>query len=338
MINQASNGRGGAFDFIDRLINLFHHPDMQKPLAKSKTEISLNEQFKASLTALEETIEKQQHQKDHGKQFGWKRTLMFEDEESKKHKEQKIHEKIRIDVESAHQRLHTGISSHDLELLKGYLVHAAETVSSGQKSHEVLPRCQAAILKRFHYEAGFLALDEMEDYLDKQKEAWPTIFPRNPALSSDEAQAIVKRNQIKLRKNFLNYNIHQSSFLIVGIVEVWKSDYPEANSDLWKSVVYEAVATAFRAQFMRLFTTRLRQDRQLIEKKVTELIGAKVTELNRTLQGGVTSLNDAHRVVSSSLKILDEVIPDIAWQHLLKVLPEANRFERGQENKNNEEV
>jgi hypothetical protein len=336
MADQFSHGQG-SFDFIDRLIDLFHHPVTQKALPKSETELSLNQQFKTALTALEETIEKQQHEKDGGKQFGWKRTLNFEDEESKKHKEKKIHDQIRMDVESIHQHLHTGISAHDLDQLKGYLAHAAETVSSGEKSHEVLPRCRAAILKRFHHEAGLLALEEMDDYLGNQHEAWPTIVPRDPSLSPDEAEAIVEHNRMRVRKNFLNYNIHQSSFLIVGIVEVWKSDYPEANSNLWKSVVFEAVATALRAKLMHLFTTRIRHDRKSIENKATELIGAKVTELKRTLQGGVTSLNDAHRVVSSSLKILDEVIPNIAWQHLQKVLPETNRFQEGQKRDNNEE-
>ncbi len=76
---------------------------------------------------------------------------------------------------------------------------------------------------------------------------------------------------------------------------------------------------------MHLFTTRLRQDRKFIENKTNELIGEKVAELNRTLQGGMTSLNDAHRVVASSLKILDEVIPALAWEHLQKVVPEAKR-------------
>jgi hypothetical protein len=224
--------------------------------------------------------------------------------------------------------LHTGISSHELDLLRDYLTNAAETFSDGDQSQEVLPRCRSSILKRIHYEAGLLALDEMDDCLAKQTETWPTRFPRNPAISTEEAQAIVRRNQERLRKNFLNYSLRQSSFLIVGIVAVWKSDYPEPDSDLWKSVVLEAVATALRAKLMHLFATRLRHDRELIENKATELIGSKLTELNRTLQEGLISLNDAHRVVSSSLKILDEVIPDLAWEHLQKVLPEANRHRR----------
>jgi hypothetical protein len=329
MSNQSSHGQG-PFDFIDRLIDLFHHPVSEKSQPKSDKDLFLNEQFKTALTALEETIEKQQREQDQETQFGWKKTLKVEDEETKKQKEQNVHHQIRVDVEAAHQRLHTGISSHELELLKDYLVHVDETVSSGEDSQEVLPRSRTAILKRIHYEAGFLALDEMDDYLEKQHETWPTISPKNPTLSSDEVKAIVERNRIKIRKNFLNYNIHQSSLLIVGIVEVWKSDYPQANSDLWKSVVLEAVATALRARLMHLFSTRLRHDRKSIEKKATELIGEKVAELNRTLQGGVISLNDAHRVVSSSLKILDEVIPDIAWQHLQKALPEAKRIQRGE--------
>ena len=87
--------------------------------------------------------------------------------------------------------------------------------------------------------------------------------------------------------------------------------------------MFKTVATALSAKLMHIFTTRLRHDREFIENKATELIGSKVVELNRTLHEGVTSLNNAHRVVSSSLKILDEVIPSLAWEHLQKVIPEA---------------
>lgn len=326
MVNQAFNGQG-PFDFIDRLIGLFHHSVPEEPTPPPSEKAPLNKQFETSLIALEKTIEKQQRERESEINFGWQRALRYEDEEVKKNKEQKIYSKIRQDIESTHLRLNTGISSHELDLLKEYLVNANETFTSGKKSQEVLPRCRASILKRIHYEAGCLALNQMDDYLAKQNEAWPTRAPRNPAISTEEIQEIIKRNLITMRKNFINNSIHQSSLLIVGIVNVWKSDYPEDDSDLWKSVVLEAVATALRAKLMHLFTTRLRHDREFIENKTTELIGSKVAELNHTLQGGVTSINDAHRVVSSSLKILDEVIPDIAWQHLQKVLPEANRLQ-----------
>ena len=198
-----------------------------------------------------------------------------------------------------------------------------EAVTAGEYTHEVLPRCRASILKRIHYEAGFLALNEMDDFLARQNETWPTISPRNPNLSKEEIEEVVKHNQMSMRKNFINYSIHQSSYLLVAIVEVWKSNYPEADSGLWKSVVFKTVATALSAKLMHIFTTRLRHDREFIENKATELIGSKVVELNRTLHEGVTSLNNAHRVVSSSLKILDEVIPSLAWEHLQKVIPEA---------------
>ncbi|MBE0575951.1 MAG: hypothetical protein IH613_08640 [Desulfuromonadales bacterium] len=322
MGTQASNGQG-PFDFIDRLIGLFHHSDSSVPKPAPGEKEPLNKQFETSLIALEKTIEKQQREKESEMKFGWQRALKVEDEEVKKNKEQKIYEKIRQNIESAHLRLDTGISSHELDLLKEYLVNANQIFTSGEKSHEVLPRCRASILKRIHSEAGSLALNQMDDYLAKQNETWPTRPPRNPAISTEEIQEIAKHNLITMRKNFIKNSIHQSSLLIVGIVDVWKSDYPEDDSDLWKSVVLEAVGTALRAKLMHLFTTKLRHDREFIENKISELIGAKVAELNHALQGGVTSINDAHRVVSSSLKILDEVIPTLAWEHLQKVVSAA---------------
>ena len=318
-----SSSEQGPFDFIDRLIGLFHHSDAEEPGPAPGENEPLNKQFETSLVELEKTIEKQRREKESEMKFGWQRALKFEDEKVKKDKEQKIHAKIRQDIESAHLRLETGISCRELDLLKEYLTNANQAFTSGEKSQEVLPRCSASILKRIHYEAGCLALNQMDHYLANHNEDWPVRAPRNPAITSEEIQEIVKRNLITRRKNFINNSIHQSALLIVGIVDVWKSDYPEDGSDLWKSVVLEAVATALRGRLMHLFTTRLRHDREFIENKTNELIGAKVAELNNALQGGVTSINEAHRVVSSSLKILDEVIPSLAWEHLQKVVPEA---------------
>jgi hypothetical protein len=220
------------------------------------------------------------------------------------------------------------MTSHNLDILKEYLDKVSEISSSGEHSQEVLSRCSSSILKRIHFEAGILAYEKMNKCLAKHNESWPTRIPKDPTISTKETQEIVRRNQINLRKNFINYNIHQSSLVIFGIVEAWKSDYPEAGSDLWNIVVLEAVTTALRAKLMHIFTTQLRHDRDFIENKAKELIGAKLSELNRTLKGGITSLSDAHRAVSSSLKILDEVIPGLAWEHLQQVLPEARQTEK----------
>ena len=116
--------------------------------------------------------------------------------------------------------------------------------------------------------------------------------------------------------------------LFVGIVEAWKSDYPEKDSALWDSVVFEVVATALKAKLMHIVTTQLRHDRVYIENKAKELIDAKLPEFNRILQKGLTSLKDAHWVFSSSLKVLDEVILNLAWDHLQQVLPETMPAER----------
>ena len=323
-----SSSRQGAFDFVDRLIDLFHHSETQKPSPPADKESSLTEEFERALFSLEQTIEKQKHDMEDEGQTGWKRSLKSESEESKKARENEIHSKILEDIVAVHARLQTGITPHELDLLKGYLDKAAEISLSGEQTQEVLPRCRFAILNRIHYESGILALGEMDDCLAKHGESWPIRIPRNPTISKQEAEQIVKRNQLNLRNNFLHYTIHQSSCLIVGIVEAWKSDYPEKDSALWNSVVFEAVTTALRAKLMHIFITQLRPDKVYIENKAKELIGEKLSELNRTLQGGLTSLKDAHRVVSSSLKVLDEVIPDLAWDHLQQVLPEAKSVEK----------
>ena len=63
MGNQAYNTQG-PFDFIDRLIGLFHHSDPEEPPPPPSERAPLNKQFETSLIALEKTIEKQQREKE----------------------------------------------------------------------------------------------------------------------------------------------------------------------------------------------------------------------------------------------------------------------------------
>lgn len=318
-----SRNRQGSFDFVDRLIDLFHHPDAEPaPSADAPKLSSLNQQFENALGTLQQIIEQRKREMERSGSSGWKGTLKVEKEEVKKAREEKIQKLILDDIEQTHSSLQTGMGSNDLVRLREFLIKAAEIASTGEQSHEILPRCRFSILNRLHLEAGFLSLKELDTFLGQQGASWPVTVPRDPTLTPAEAQEVIKRNQAQRRKEYLNYSINKSSFLIVGIVEAWKSDYPEPGSALWNSVVLEAVATALRAKGVERFSQKLRHDRAFIENKASELLGEKVSELNQSIQEGVTSLSDAHRVVASSLKILDEIIPELAWEHLQKAFPE----------------
>jgi len=322
MENHSAN-RHGSFDFVDRLIDLFHHSDAKPaPSANAPKLSSLNQQFETALGTLEQIIEQRKREIEQSGSSDWKRTLKVEKEEVKKAREEKIQKRILHDIEQTHSRLQTGIRANDLVRLRAFLIKAAEIASTGEQSHEILPRCRFSILKRLHLEAGFLSLKELDTFLDQQGESWPVTVPRDPSITPEETQEVIKRNKDQRRKEYLNYSINKSSFLVLGIVEAWKSDYPEPGSALWNSVVLEAVATALRAKWLDRFSQKLRHDRAFIENKASELLGEKVSELNQSIQGGVTSLSDAHRVVASSLKILDEIIPELAWEHLQNAFPE----------------
>ena len=169
-----------AFDFIDRVIDLFHHPHQEQPASPPVENHPANKQFEKALGALEQAIAK--HQQGQGAGLGWQKGLKHEDQKTKELREQKIHEAVRRDVEAAHVRLQTSISRQELDLLHDYLKKVSQVFGSGEESHEVLPRCQAAMLKRIHYETGVLALEAMDDLLASQNEIWPRPAPRHQNL------------------------------------------------------------------------------------------------------------------------------------------------------------
>jgi hypothetical protein len=45
--------------------------------------------------------------------------------------------------------------------------------------------------------------------------------------------------------------------------------------------------------------------------------------LQKVLSGGVTSIEKANQAVAGALRVLDEVVPQIAWEHVQARLPHA---------------
>ena len=85
----------------------------------------------------------------------------------------------------------------------------------------------------------------------------------------------------------------------------------------------EGVGAGIRGQLLREFVELLRRDTELILSDAEALIGKELTVLQQTLQSGATSFEQASQAVASSLRVIDEVLPKLAWEHLHARLPHA---------------
>jgi hypothetical protein len=126
-----------------------------------------------------------------------------------------------------------------------------------------------------------------------------------------------------VREAFLAQDQERAAERTLGVVRVWGGDYPERGSPLWQESVLEGVAAGIRGALMREFVELLRRDQALLLSRTESAIGKELTALQRAVASGLGSVEEANAVLMHSLRAIDEVVPEIAWEHLRAQLPSA---------------
>jgi hypothetical protein len=230
---------------------------------------------------------------------------------------------MREDIEKMHARLGTGISGADLDALRGLLEELDADEAAGKSSHDLLPRARYAIAEKLRAESGELAVARVVALLERQKMGWPDPTRPSPTATPEEIERSRRRRLADVRRVFLADGFARTAESLQGIVKGWGSDYPDRGSPLWEACVLEGVAAGIRGQLLREFVELLRRDREQLLGEVEGLVGKEIGALQQAMAGGVHSLEQARRAVESALKVIDEVLPGIAWERIRTELPAA---------------
>ena len=234
-----------------------------------------------------------------------------------------VHRAMREDIEAMHARLGTGISSADLDTIAALLLELDAVVAAGKGSHEMLPRARTAIAEKLRAEAGELSVARVVTLLQNQKMDWPD--PSRPPASAtpEEIERARRRRLTDVRKAFLGDGFARMAETLQGIVKGWGADYPDRGSPLWEGCVLEGVTAGIRGQLVSRFFELVQRDRDELVREAEAAVGKETEALQQALASGVHSLDEANRAVQSAMKVLDEVIPAIAWERIRTQLPEA---------------
>ena len=307
----AGNGHG----FFEAISQLFGKapPSERASAAKAHTLSEMENAFSVALQQLNGKIEELQHQQLLTANGG--ELSPAAPANDRERRMQQEHALIFGDILAMHRKLETGIDQLALEALAKFLKESAVKMVEGPSLQEVIPCCRRGILRRIHREAGYAAWAEMEERLAARSELWPATTQRDPI---EEDTSFEHRKQLKyleMKSDFVNYDLDRSTELIRGIERAWQSNYPEPGTPLWRELVLEGVATALRARIFQGYYERLLANKEKIVGRAAELVGRELGELQAVLaEKNLTSLADAYRVASTSTRVLDEVIPEIAWQ------------------------
>jgi hypothetical protein len=103
---------------------------------------------------------------------------------------------------------------------------------------------------------------------------------------------------------------------MLGMVKAWGAGYPDRGSPLWEECVLEGVAAAIRGQVVLECVEVLRREQEQLVNELEEKVGKDLAALQKAIQTGVTSIEQASRAAASALRVIDEVTPDLAWERV----------------------
>jgi hypothetical protein len=312
--------------FLDSLGRLFRAPPDEKPVAAAAPAATSNlEALELAVRALNDRIEQQGRSAGAGARSGAAvRGATAEEAAAERARRiEAVHRAMREDIEAMHGRLGTGISSADLDATVALLTELDAMVAAGKGSHEMLPRARHAIVERVRAETGELAIARVSALLGRQGTDWPD--PSRPPASAtpEEIERARRRRLADLRRAFLRDDLARTSEMLQGIVKGWGADYPDRGSALWEGCVLEGVTAGVRGQLISRCVELLREDRDELLREAEAAVGRETEALQKALASGVHSLGEANRAVQSALKVLDEVLPGLAWERIRSQLPEA---------------
>jgi len=230
---------------------------------------------------------------------------------------------MREDIEKKHAQLGTGVSAADLTSLATFLKELETATASGRNSQSLVPRARYAIGEKLRAEAGELAVARLVASLQREKQGWPDPTRYADTASEEEIERSRRRRLGEVREAFLGAGFARSAERIFGIVSGWGGDYPDRGTPLWDECVLEGVAAAIRAQLLKQFFDVLRQDRDALLTQLEAAIGKQIEAVQALLQTGVSSIDEASAAVAGPFRVIDEVAPKLAWEHLLEKLPSA---------------
>ena len=233
------------------------------------------------------------------------------------------HRAIREDIERMHSRLGTGLSPTDLDSIGALLRDLDADATEGKDSHALMPRLRYSVATRFRLESGALAVARLVALLRRANLEWPDPIHYAPRAKPEEIESSRRRRLAEMRESFLAQDFKKTAERMVGIVRAWGADYPDRGSPLWEESVLEGVAAGIRGQLLKDFVELVDRDRDLVLSRTEAAIGKELAALQTAVAGGVHSIEQANTVVASSLHALDEVVPELVWQHVRSLLPEA---------------
>jgi hypothetical protein len=142
-------------------------------------------------------------------------------------------------------------------------------------------------------------------------------------MTPEELESSQRRRLGDTRATFLTYELGRIAERLQGIVSGWGADYPDRGSHLWQESVLKGVACAIWGRLIEDFVEKLEHDREHLLTRTERFMGNELAALRAALENRTGSIAETTDAVARALRVLDEVVPEIAWELVRARLSEA---------------
>ena len=222
-----------------------------------------------------------------------------------------IYRRIKADIFSCHNTLKTGITAEDLPEMVRILSALGESGETNSSTCEQTLR--KSVIEKLLAECGPIAWKSLCSAMERAGLTWPA--PEGlPEWADAKSRNLAARRELReTEEAFLNSTPERIGDRMVGVVPVWKADYPDQDSALWRKLVLQGVGFGIFA------TLLLRAEKVLVQEgsfreQIRSLLNQHIADLDRSLKSGTISLEDADRLVHATSRLCSEIAPGLAWE------------------------
>jgi len=226
---------------------------------------------------------------------------------------------LRADILEFHARLSTQLGENDLERMAEILrQHCREF--RAPRPDELNEIAMLSVMARLHKESLEWAWHEFEKRLEQAGLEWPEPTGLTP--HADEAEVAEHRrlHRLQLHQRFVEGPFLRFADLMLGVVPIWRTLYPQRGGAVWRESVYEAVAGALACRRLAQLEALAERDRDELEKRIATGLSEQLGPLRQRLAAGVSSVMEARNLSDQAISICQRSAPDIVWNHLRRQL------------------
>ena len=226
---------------------------------------------------------------------------------------------LRADIMKLHAKLNTGLSESMLEQMGESLREHCRGFRA-PRPDELSEISMLSVMARFHKESLEWAWQEFEKRLQNAGLAWPE--PTGLAPQADEIEVAEHRrlHRQKLYAAFVGGPFLRFADLIIGVVPVWRTLYPQRGGAVWIESVYEAVAGALACRRLAQLEALAERDREILERLISEVLAGQLAPLQQRLTAGVGSVAEARNLSDQAISLCQQSAPEVVWNHLSRQL------------------